>query len=210
MSTIANGLPATPDHSPRVQHLDDKTLDRSVVAICGIGLRLPGGIRNTVDYWDLLFNGKDARGPIPPTRYNIDGFNDSLGGSGAIKTRHGYFLDEDLACLDTSFFSMTQKEVERCDPQQRQLLEVVREALEDAGETDYRGQLIGCYVGTFGEDWAQIGAKEPQHQGGYGYIATGNGDLMLANRVSYEYDLKGPRYVINIRENKILMTTDKY
>ncbi|KAJ0278472.1 hypothetical protein CBS470a_009745 [Colletotrichum nupharicola] len=147
-----------------------------LVAVCGLGLRAPGGIRNATDYWDLLVNGRDARGPIPDTRYNIDGFNDALGGKNTIKTRFGYFLADDLTRIDTSLFSI--------------------EALEDAGETNYRGERIGCYVGTFGDDWAQIAGKETQHQGGLGYVATGNGDLMLSNRVSYEYDLRGPSMTI--------------
>ena len=163
------------------------------VAICGIALRLPGGIRTPDAFWDALVKGKDLRGPIPQDRYNANGYTDELGSRNAIKTQHGYFLAEDLAALDTSFFSMSRTELERCDPQQRQLLEVTREALESAGETGFRGKDIGCYVGTFGEDWLQMSAKEQQHTGGY--LMTGHGDLMLANRLSYEYDLKGPRYV---------------
>src|SRR5437763_15747242 len=116
-----------------------------------------------------------------------------MGRNGAIKTEYGYFLDEDLTCLDTSFFSISKNELEKADPQQRQLLEVVRECLESAGEVNYRGKLIGCYVGTFGEDWLQMCAKETQHMGGY--IVSGHGDLMISNRVSYEYDFQGPRYV---------------
>jgi acyl transferase domain-containing protein len=166
-------------------------LDAGAIAICGIGLRLPGGIRNTDSFWDLLINGKDARGPIPSSRYNIDGFDASLGGKGAIITRHGYFLHDDLSQLDASFFSMSKNELEKCDPQQRQLLEVTRECLEDAGEVGYRGRRIGCYVGTFGEDWLQMSARETQHSSGY--ILGGHLDIMLANRISYEYDLKGPR-----------------
>jgi len=165
------------------------------IAICGLAMRLPGGIRDADSFWSLLRDGKDARGPVPSDRYNVNGFNDSLGQKGAIKTPHGYFLDEELACLDTSFFSMTKIELEKADPQQRQLLEVTRECLENAGETEYRGKSIGCYVGTFGEDWLQMSAKESQHSGGY--VLTGHGDLMLANRVSYEYDFTGPRYVGN-------------
>ena len=161
------------------------------VAICGMAMRLPGGIRSDQSFWDMLVNGKDTRGPIPADRYNIDGFTDRLGPKGAIKTQFGYFLEDDLTSMDTSFFTLTKTELERTDPQQRQLLEVTREALENAGEVRYRGELIGCYVGTFGEDWLQMSAKENQHAGGY--IMTGHGDLMLANRVSFEYDFKGPR-----------------
>ena len=166
--------------------------DHDLVAVCGLGIRLPGGIRDSESFWDLLVNRKDAKGPIRSDRYNVDSFKGTLGSKGAIKTQSGYFLDDDLTSLDTSFFSMSKNELERSDPQQRQLLEVTRECLENAGEINYRGKPIGCYVGTFGEDWLQMSARETQHSGGY--ILTGHGDLMISNRVSYEYDFRGPRY----------------
>lgn len=143
-----------------------------------------------------MVNGKDAQGPIRSDRYNLDSFNNDLGKKGAIKTERGYFLDDDLTSLDTSFFSMSKDELENSDPQQRQLLEVTRECLKSVGEINYRGKLVGCYVGTFGEDWLQMSARETQQSGGY--IVTGHGDLMISNRVSYEYDLRGPRYVDEI------------
>ena len=164
---------------------------RELVAVCGLGIRLPGGIRDSESFWDLLVKRRDAKGPIRSDRYNVDGFKGTLGSKGAIKTQSGYFLDDDLTSLDTSFFSMSKNELERSDPQQRQLLEVTRECLENAGEVNYRGKPIGCYVGTFGEDWLQMSARETQHSGGY--ILTGHGDLMISNRVSYEYDFRGPR-----------------
>ena len=173
--------------------LKDTTPTFDAIAICGLGIRLPGGVRSAEDFWDLLVNGKDAQGEIRPDRYDIDSFNGTLGKRGAINTRKGYFLDDDLTSLDASCFSMSRNELERSDPQQRQLLEVTRECLESAGEIEHKGKLVGCYVGTFGEDWLQMSARETQHSGGY--ILTGHGDLMLSNRVSYEYDLRGPRYV---------------
>ncbi|TID06330.1 Compactin diketide synthase mokB [Colletotrichum higginsianum] len=165
-----------------------------MVAICGIGLRLPQGVRDTDAFWEVLVNGKDLRSHVPESRYNRQGFANTLGKKGAIETQCGYFVDEDLGSLDTSLFSMSRKELERCDPQQRQFLEVVREALENAGEVNYRGKAVGCYVGTFSEHWLQMAAREQQHAGGY--LLTGHGDLMIANRASYEYDLKGPSMVI--------------
>jgi len=175
-----NDTPSSPPH-------------QTPIAICGVGLRLPGGIRNCDDYWDFLLNGRDARRPVPASRYNIDGFDDALGGKDHIKVRHGYFLDEDIAALDTSFFNLTKNELEKIDPQQRLLLEVTRECLEDAAEVPahYRGQQVGCYVGTFGDDWLLMAGKETQAGGGY--LVTGHGDLIIANRVSHEYDFRGPR-----------------
>ncbi|KAF5641441.1 polyketide synthase [Fusarium tjaetaba] len=170
------------------------TQEAPQIVICGIALRLPGGISNCQDYWDLLYHGLDARRPIPSSRFNINGFNDSLGGKDSIKTRHGYFIEDDLSRLDTSFFSLTKNELERVDPQQRLLLQVTHECLEDAGEIHYRGKQVGCYVGTFGDDWLIMNAKEPL-QGGL-YATTGGADLMMANRISYEYDFRGPSMVI--------------
>ena len=161
------------------------------IAICGLSMRLPGGIHDAESFWDVLYHGKDMRELIPEDRYNAKGFNDALGKKGAIKTQYGYFLKDDLACLDTSFFTMTKAELDKLDPQNRQILEVTRDCLENAGELNYRGKTIGCYVGTFGEDWLQSLSKESQHHGGYAL----SGDLMIANRVSYEYDFKGPRYI---------------
>ncbi|KAF6241032.1 hypothetical protein HO173_000826 [Letharia columbiana] len=188
--------PSNGDFKPGTVHpnLEATTSTLDPIAICGLGIRLPGGVRSAEDFWDLLINGKDAQGPIRSDRYKIDSFNGALGKKGAIKTQKGYFLDDDLTSLDTSFFSMSKNELEKSDPQQRQLLEVTKECLESAGEINYRGKMVGCYVGTFGEDWLQMSARETQHSGGY--ILTGHGDLMISNRVSYEYDLRGPSMVI--------------
>ncbi|SCO58404.1 polyketide synthase [Fusarium fujikuroi] len=188
------------DNSTNEQHLHNMEnsvrddLEAPQIAICGIALRLPGGISNCEEYWDLLYHGLDARRPIPSSRFNIDGFNDSLGGKDSIKTKHGYFIEGDLSCLDTSFFSLTKNELERVDPQQRLLLEITHECLEDAGEINYRGKQVGCYIGTFGDDWLIMNIKEPL-QGGL-YATTGGADLMMANRISYEYDFQGPSMVI--------------
>lgn len=191
LGSVSNGASQDAAIQQPVEQVTSISQLAPAVAICGIGLRLPGGVSNGDEFWELLQNGIDARTLIPATRYNIGGFDDSLGAKDAIRVKHGYFLDQDLSGLDTSFFTLTKSELEKTDPQQRLLLEVTRECLEDAGETNYRGQVVGCYVGTFGDDWLFMSAKESQ-QGG-GYTVTGHGDLMLANRVSYEYDLRGPR-----------------
>nr|ALQ32886.1 putative polyketide synthase [Fusarium miscanthi] len=201
VSAIDSGEAYQGDNSTDEQHLHDG-MENSVpdapeaprIAICGIALRLPGGISNCEDYWHLLYHGLDARRPIPSSRFNINGFTDSLGGKDSIKTRHGYFIQDDLSRLDTSFFSLTKNELERVDPQQRLLLEITHECLEDAGEINYRGKQVGCYVGTFGDDWLIMNTKEPL-QGGL-YATTGGADLMMANRISYEYDFQGPSMVI--------------
>ena len=79
------------------------------------------------------------------------------------------------------------------DPNQRLVLEVVREAFESAGEIGWRGKDIGVYVGMFSEDWQDLAHKDIQEFSPYRVL--GGTDFALPNRVSYEYNLKGPRYV---------------
>ncbi|KAI0193448.1 fatty acid synthase S-acetyltransferase [Astrocystis sublimbata] len=162
------------------------------IAICGMALRLPGGLSTPQQLWEFLLNKGDARGRVPESRYNVSAFHSTSGKPGSVATEYGYFLDEsvDLGALDTSFFTMPKTEVQRADPQQRMLFEVARECFDDSGVTNWRGKTIGCYVGSFGEDWVDMFAKDDQPWGLY--RVTGYGDFALSNRLSYEMDLQGP------------------
>lgn len=163
------------------------------IAIVGIGLKLPGGITTTEEYWDLLINKKSTQTQVPDNRFGAHAFESKLGTPGTLKSTYGHYLEGDLEKWDASFFSMSKAEVEKLDPQHRLLLEVIWECMEAGGQKNWRGRNIGCYVGVFGEDWLDLYAKDPQHLGTH-RILTG-GDFALSNRASYEYDLKGPRYV---------------
>lgn len=166
------------------------------IAICGMSVRLPGGLHTPQELWKFLVDKSDARGPVPKSRYNVSAYYSETMKPGTVTTEYGYFLDGsiDIASVDTSFFTMRKAEVERADPQQRQMLEVARECLEDAGEYDWKGRPIGCFMGSFGEDWVEMFAKEAQQYGLYRVM--GYGDFMLSNRVSYELDLMGPSQVV--------------
>lgn len=167
------------------------------IAIVGMALRLPGKIHSPEALWQLLMNKETTRGPTPISRYNSNGFYSPTNRPGTVSVRHGHFLDEadGLDLLDTSFFSMAKSEVEKLDPQQRMLLEVVWECMENGGQQNWRGSNTGVFVGTWGDDWQDFLAKDPQQHGGMLNV-SGAGDFAISNRVSYEYDLHGPRLVI--------------
>ncbi|KAI0868539.1 hypothetical protein GGS24DRAFT_207312 [Hypoxylon argillaceum] len=160
------------------------------IAICGMACRLPGKVNSPADLWEFIMAKGDARVPVPETRYT--GYNAPVKKPGAVASEYGYFLDEsvDLGALDTSFFSIAKSEAERLDPQQRILLEVSRECIDDSGETGWRGKDVGVYVGSFGNDWYDVTQKESQRYGVYTVGTTH--DFATANRVSYEMDLRGP------------------
>lgn len=71
------------------------------IAICGMACRLPKGIKTPQELWKFLLAGEDARSKVPESRYNIEAFCDSSGKPGTTSTAHGFFLDENLAKLDT-------------------------------------------------------------------------------------------------------------
>ncbi len=173
MSPPGNDLPNTP------------------IAICGMGVRLPGGIRSASDLFNFLANKGDARNIVPKDRYNVEAFYDPAGKPGSVITKYGYYLDDlDLAQFDASMFDISNAELAAMDPGQRLLLEVTREAFESAGEADFRGKNIGTFVGDFTEDWQDL-----QHidlLSAVPYQLTGKGDFALSNRLSYVYDLTGP------------------
>lgn len=160
------------------------------IAIVGMGLRLPGGVSSPDEFWKFLIEKRDGLCEVPETRYRLDSFY-SESKPHSVKTRKGYFLQEDPAFFDADFFSITPFEAARMDPQQRQLMEVVWECLESAGETNWRGKEIGCFVGVYGEDWLELASKDPQSTDRYHVLGTGQ--FALSNRVSYEYDFQGPR-----------------
>jgi acyl transferase domain-containing protein len=177
-------MPHSQNHSSLCR--DGRATPNEPIAIVGMGMRLPGGVHGTEEFWDMLINKRDGRCPVPRSRYNVDAFFDA-----SKDPTTGYFLQEDPAYFDAPFFSITPHLAKRMDPQQRLLLEVVWECLENAGETNWRGKKVGCYVGVFGEDWLEVSLKglEPPDR----YHAIGTGGFALANRVSYEFDLRGPR-----------------
>ncbi|KAL2065354.1 hypothetical protein VTL71DRAFT_3024 [Oculimacula yallundae] len=159
------------------------------VAICGMGVRLPGGIRKDADLYDFLINKKDARSVTGNDRFNVESFYSPHSKHGTIITKHGYYLEDiDYSKFDAAMFTMTPAEVEQLDPNQRLVLEITREALESAGETGWRGKNIGTYVGVFSEDWHDIKARDSNDYGPY--HTSGRLDFAIANRISYDMNIK--------------------
>ncbi|KAK2021943.1 hypothetical protein LX32DRAFT_574456 [Colletotrichum zoysiae] len=178
-------------------HANGNSRERAIpVAICGMGLRLPGGTSTPQEFWDFLINKGDARSRVPNSRYNVTAYHETTKRPTTVAAEYGYFLSEDvkLGAMDTTRFSMSRAEVEFADPQQRRLLEVVMEALEDAGEAQFRGKNIGCYFGNMNEDWGEMMNRDPLWHGPN--KIDGYQDWMLANRISYEFGLTGPSMTI--------------
>ncbi|KAF2177784.1 polyketide synthase [Zopfia rhizophila CBS 207.26] len=160
--------------------------------------RLPGDVRSPSDLWDFLVQEKSAQGPVPPERYNLSGFYHPNGNrSGSSNVPGGYFINEDLRQFDNGFFGINNLEATYMDPQQRKLLEVVYEALENSGTCidALSGSLTGVYVGNFSVDYQPNQTRDPDYI--HRYTSTGSGATIMSNRISHVFNLHGPSFTID-------------
>lgn len=164
------------------------------VAIVGMAMRLPGGVKTDDEFWDLLVKGKDGHCRVPESRFNADSH------CSGEKPQQGYFLQDDPACFDAGFFNMPAQVAATLDPRQRLLLEFVWECMENAGHVQELDRKVGCYVGAFGNDWLELVAQDTQD---FSYNRPASTlSFVLANRVSYEFDFTGPRCVYYSHEKR--------
>ncbi|KAK1971981.1 beta-ketoacyl synthase domain-containing protein [Colletotrichum sublineola] len=168
------------------------------IAIIGMACRFPGNATSPEKLWETMVQKESAWSEFPKDRLNIDGYYHPSGDrQGSISFRGAHFLKDDIAAFDASFFSVMAEDAKAIDPQQRFLLEVSYEALENAGlrMEDLRGSPTAVYVGSFVKDYEQICLRDMDWQPQY--AATGTGNAIMSNRVSYTYDFKGPSMTID-------------
>ncbi len=176
------------------QESQPKSAKNEPVAVIGMGCRFPGGANSPEAFWQLLKNGVDAISETPKTRWDNDAFYDeNIDAPGKLTSRYGGFLD-DVDQFDPQFFGISPREAEQMDPQQRLMLEVSWEALEDAGQTltGLRGSQTGVFFGAHNMSSGYVFMQmENLHEIGT-YSSTGTAGSILSNRLSYIFDLRGP------------------
>jgi acyl transferase domain-containing protein/NADPH:quinone reductase-like Zn-dependent oxidoreductase/SAM-dependent methyltransferase/acyl carrier protein len=169
------------------------------IAIIGIGCRFPGEANNPATFWALLRDGVDALTDIPTDRWDLRTYYDpEPGKSGKTNVRFGGFL-KSIDGFDAHFFGISPREAQRMDPQQRLVLEVAWEALEDAGQTLDRlaGGPTGVFLGMSSFDYSLIQMGFRDRHGVDVYTNTGGALSIAANRISYCLNLKGPSVVVD-------------
>jgi acyl transferase domain-containing protein/acyl carrier protein/SAM-dependent methyltransferase len=150
------------------------------IAVIGMAGQFPGA-SDVNAFWDHLTGGYDAIHRHPAPDFDQDRNN----GDNSQPNPGGAFL-EARDCFDPLFFNISPREAGAMNPHQRLILQESWKALEDAGYNPRN--LANSPVGIF------IGA-EPS---GYYYESfTGASDAIIASRLSYHLDLKGPAFVVN-------------
>ncbi|KAF7881904.1 uncharacterized protein EAF02_006592 [Botrytis sinoallii] len=170
------------ESSPRIESL----------AIIGLSFKFPQGMETAESLWEGLTTSRSAWSPFPESRLNFDGVYDSDSGRlNSFPLKGAHFVDGDLSAFDAPFFTIGPNEAAEIDPQSRILLEVTYRALENAGipMKKVANSNTSVYTGSFGDDYKSFSTKDP-HFGGQ-YSASSVSANMLANRISWYFDLRG-------------------
>ncbi|ATQ76795.1 hypothetical protein CR152_21450 [Massilia violaceinigra] len=161
------------------------------IAIVGIGGVMPQSA-NMEEFWDNLKNGRNMVTDIPRDRWIWEDFDGNpFKEVNKSNSRWGGFMKE-VDKFDPLFFGITPREAEMMDPQQRIFIETVWSAIEDAGHkvSDLSGTKTGLFVGASAKDYIDVLAENKSPLDGYS--ASGNSHSILANRVSFLFNLRGP------------------
>lgn len=116
---------------------------------------------------------------IPESRFDVasyDSCNEDPSSSYQLNAKTGNFVSNPGA-FDNKFFNISPREARSMDPQQRILLHVAYEALENAGYVpddtpSYQRDTFGCYVGVATDDYVANLKDEVDI-----YYSTGRSDI---------------------------------
>ncbi|WP_146057472.1 type I polyketide synthase, partial [Streptomyces sp. SM12] len=179
------------------------------VAILGMGCRFPGGDSPDA-FWRHLLSGTDPVREVPADRWDAADYHDPVPGTpGRAYTQRGGFLDS-ITGWDAPFFGYTPREALRLDPQHRLVLELVWEAVENAGISpeSLRGTRTGVFLGLAESQYGirQITLEGPGCLDDPNF-GLGTSASAAAGRVAYHLDLRGPTITVDTACSSSLVAT---
>lgn len=195
-AVLERALQAMQELQGKIDALENEK--REPIAILGMGCRFPGHVTGPEMYWELLRDGVDAIREVPASRWDIDAYYDpDPDAPGKMYTRMGGFLD-DVDKFDPHFFGISPRETLKTDPQQRLVLEVGWEALEDAAIAAHKlmGSQTGVFLGITNNDYSRIVERAGLEQLD-AYHLTGNCLNFAAGRIAYVFGFQGPTLAVD-------------
>ena len=154
------------------------------IAVIGMSGQFPdaGDIHS---FWENLMAGRDCVHELPAHYLDQAAYFNAEKQPGKTYSRWGGIL-QDRDCFDPLFFNISPREARSMSPHQRLILQESWKSLEDAGYNPKK--LAEKPVGVF------IGAEPAEY---FHETFTGTSDAIMASRLSYYLNLRGPAMVVN-------------
>lgn len=168
------------------------------LAVIGLSCRLPGGA-GPEEFWQSMADGHDSTSGFPVERHPVDGFyHPDPDNPGTAYTLAGHFLDGPVDAFDPTVFGISPREAAGMDPQQRLVLELAWEAMENAclPPTELEGGRVGVFLGASTSDYVRMRQQKGAMTDVDAYQLIGEPSF-LAGRVSYTFGFQGPSMVID-------------
>lgn len=168
----------------------------AAIAIVGLAVRLPGA-PDVAGFWQTLLGDAAAIAEVPASRWDWRAHYAPPGA--AANTAYstvGGFID-DVDAFDLRHFGIAPREAEAMDPMQRLFLQSAWTALEDAGiaPRSLSGRRVGVFAGVGNAEYTSL--MRAAHCDNDAYRATGMALTLVANRLSYVLNLRGPSQVVD-------------
>ncbi|XDG05889.1 hypothetical protein ABKA04_005504 [Annulohypoxylon sp. FPYF3050] len=179
------------------------------LAVVGMSFRFPGGSTSDQSFWDMLVSKRCASADVPPDRFNIEAhYNPDTKRLDTLSCRGGHYIDGKADVFDAGFFGIGAVEASSMDPLHRISLEESFRAFENAGLSlqDVAGTKTCVFSGCLSPDYVTICHKDTYSPNQY--HATGSAINMLANRVSWWFDLRGPSVTVDTACSSSLIALD--
>lgn len=167
------------------------------------------GANSVTELQNVLTEGRCTITQIPGDRWDMARFwHPSQGIPGKTYTFAAGVLDN-LYDFDPAVFGLSQREALQMDPQQRIVLNLVWQALEDANipVSKLADERVGVYVGASNLEAGNLLTEDPA--AGSPYFMTGNTLSIVSNRISHVFGLKGPSMTIDTACSSSLVALDQ-
>jgi acyl transferase domain-containing protein/acyl carrier protein len=147
---------------------------KNEVVISGMSCKFPSSIETLPQFWQKLLSKEDQV--------------TANAGRGDFEAG---FLNDEITKFDHKYFNISEAEAQTMDPQQILALELTELLFKDADIDPKKldKSRIGVYLGVWNQEYE--GNKESV------YYPTGTNPSIIASRISYHYDLRGPSWVSN-------------
>jgi acyl transferase domain-containing protein/SAM-dependent methyltransferase len=176
------------------------------LAVIGMAARLPGA-PDVDTFWQMLLEGRTGIVDIPPDRWDADRYYSAdPAAPGKMYVRRAGFLEQ-VDEFDAVFFGIQPREATTMDPQQRLMLEVAWEALEDAAQPPaaLAESATGVFLGMAGSDYFRTLLADTENIDIY--TGSGGSPSIAAGRISYQLGFHGPSLVVDTSCSSSLVAT---